>query len=524
MSAVPAKRERHTLILADGSKVEATMMGDEILHYFQTDDGHLLQCDSCGIAYYVEAEKLRTNWLNKAKKRQTFRAKKREKTLGRQHTREGTTYSKRGLVILVQFPDVPFHYDQATFERFFNETGYEDDINHGSIHDYFYDASYGKFNLHCDVIGPVTTSHPLSYYGGNNRNGDDTYPATMVAEVVKKIDGQVDFKKYDWDEDGEVENIYLIHSGYDEAQSGRRSDIWSHAWTLSKAKDEGDGDGAIILDGAIIDSYATSAELRDGSGNAITGIGTTCHEFAHCLGLPDFYDTIGYSYGMDSWDIMDYGEYNGEGGTPAGFTSYERMYCGWLTPTELTEATEVQDMPSLTSEPVCYMLRNSGKQDEYFLFENRQQESWDSDLDGHGLLILHVDYDEQAWTDNTVNTIRSQQRMTIIPADNLLYSSTNPGDTWPGTSCKTELSDTSTPSGRFYNDNAEGNKQMNHTITGISESSDGHISFVFDEKALRVSRIFHEKKDEDFFDLCGRKCPVTTRGIYIQNGKKLMIR
>ena len=91
-----------------------------------------------------------------------------------------------------------------------------------------------------------------------------------------------------------------------------------------------------------VDSYATSAELQGKGGLTICGIGTACHEFSHCFGLPDTYDTNGIYFGMGSWDLMDYGEYNGSGGKPAGFTSYERMFCGWLKPTELTEPIIVQ--------------------------------------------------------------------------------------------------------------------------------------------------------------------------------------
>ena len=178
---------------------------------------------------------------------------------------------------------------------------------------------------------------------------------------------------------------------------------------------------------------------------------------------------------------MDYGEYNGNGGNPAGFTSYERMFCGWLDPIELKSHVFVQNMPALTSKPVAYIIRNSGKRDEYYLLENRQKESWDRYLGGHGLLILHVDYDSTAWAKNEVNIIRSHQRMTIIPADNNLYTFSLAGDPWPGTSGNTALTDDSTPAALLFNRNANGDKLMHHPISDIKESGDGTISFYFDD-------------------------------------------
>ena len=523
-SAVPAKRERCVLTLADGSKIEATWMGDEVLHFYQTDDGRCLQCNNDGIAHFVEANELHKLWKARTYKRQAIRAKRQ--TSSRRKAHDTMTGSKRGLVILVQFPDVLFHYKNRDFQQFFNKEGYRDDVNIGSVHDYFLDASYRQFDFSFDIVGPITMKDSLYHYGGNNSNGDDVHPAVMVAEAIKMIDNDVDFSQYDWDKNGEVEQIFIIHSGYDEAQSRTRNDIWSHAWTLTEALEEGDGNGPVKVDDVIIDSYATSAELRGRNGTSITGIGTACHEFTHCFGLPDTYDTLGSSFGMYSWDLMDYGEYNGNGGNPAGFTSYERMFCGWLDPIELNEPVAVTDMPALTSRPVAYILRNTGKWDEYYLLENRQKESWDKYLGGHGMLILHVDYDSLAWAENTVNTIRSHQRMTIIPADNTLYTFTLAGDPWPGTSGKTELHDKSVPSDTLFNKNAEGDLLMHHSFSEISESSDGKISFIFDEEALDIEGIKNEQFaiKNDVYDLSGRKMVNgrLPKGLYIVGGKKVV--
>ena len=525
-SAVPAKRERCLLTLADGSTVEATWMGDELMHFYLTDDGQYLQEDDQGIAHFVNAENLQKRWKAKALKRQAVRERR---TASRRRVGEAITGSRRGLVILVQFPQTPFYYTNDDFQRFFNENGYNYDINVGSVHDYFLDASYGQFDFSFDVIGPVELDYPLSHYGGNNSNGDDQLVATMVAEAIDLVDEEVDFSQYDWDGDGEVEQIFLIHSGYDEAQTRSRNDIWSHAWTLTEAMGEGDGNGPVEADGVVIDSYACSAEMRGKSGLHIAGIGTACHEFTHCFGLPDTYDTKGYSFGMNTWDLMDYGEYCGDGGTPTGFTSYERMFCGWLDPVELNKPMSVRNMPALTSEPVAYIIRNSGKEDEYFLLENRQQESWDKYLSGHGMLVLHVDYDSLAWAINEVNTKSSHQRMTIVPADNYLYSWSLDGDPWPGTSGNDELSDNSTPAAKFFNKNAEGDLLMHHSITHISESADGFISFYFDidDEALALNnpKALDDPKGP-LFTLAGQQIEANAKspGIYIRGGKKLFVR
>ena len=47
-TAVPAKRERCLLTLADGTTIEATSVGDELMHFYLSDDGRPLLCGNEG--------------------------------------------------------------------------------------------------------------------------------------------------------------------------------------------------------------------------------------------------------------------------------------------------------------------------------------------------------------------------------------------------------------------------------------------------------------------------------------------
>ena len=68
------------------------------------------------------------------------------------------SYTK-GLVILVNFADKAVATGtQQEVERMLNETGYSNNHHAGSLHDYFYDQSYGTFDLTFDVAGPVTAA------------------------------------------------------------------------------------------------------------------------------------------------------------------------------------------------------------------------------------------------------------------------------------------------------------------------------------------------------------------------------
>lgn len=486
-SAVPARRTQRTLTLSDGTQVTATLSGDENYHYWKTADGRAFVMNEENIPQEISLQQAQSKLQAKVQARNAHRIAKRTKRKAAWGAETNPISGERkGLVILVNYKDKKMQHTQAEYNDYFNKAGYSDNNCTGSVRDYFLSQSYGKFSLDFDVMGPVTLSKNLSYYGDNDSDGNDKHAAEMVAEAVKLAVSGIDLKRYDWDGDGYVDQVYVVYAGYGEHADAPANTIWPHEFELSEAAKYNDGPGALTINGVTIDTYACSSELRGSSGNKMDGIGTACHEFSHCLAIPDMYDTSadGENFGMNVWDLMDYGSYNGEDGygeTPAPFTSYERMYCGWLTPVELTQPCNVNDMPAITKEPVAYLIRNDNPKfpGEYYLLENHQQESWDAYAPAHGMLVLHVDFNSNAWKQNTVNNVASHQRMTIIPADGKLSHYNTAGDTWPGTSKKTALTDSSNPAAKLYNLNSNGRKFMGRPIENITEK-DGLISFTFD--------------------------------------------
>ena len=473
--AVPAKRGiKKTLTLKDGKHVEATLMGDEYVHYYQTQDERVLQYID-GNYQYVNRDSLLSRHEQLLNEHNRMR-KQRRAAVPRKNIYKG---QRRGLVIMVEFADVKFTYGRDDFNDYFNKSGYNFDGMAGSVHDYFLEQSYGQFDLEFDVVGPVTLTNKAEYYGYDFETtaSQNQRVAQMVNTICRQLDSQIDYSQYDWDGDGVVDQVYVIYAGYGAAQ-GADHTIWPHEWTVRG----GTSNPYKTAEGVTIDTYGISCELRgDGSRNTghIDGIGTSCHEFSHCLGLPDFYDTKNQkNFGMSDWDLMDSGCYNGStnGSSPSGYTAYERWFAGWLEPIELSSSRQVVDMPAIQEEPVAYILYNDANRNEYYLLENYQQIGFDQAGGGHGLLFLHVDYDQGVWNSNAINQEASHQRMTIIAADNNYSAKSLAGDPFPGKNMKTELTNTSSPRSSLYNANADGSKLMGKPITDISEVN-GLITF-----------------------------------------------
>ena len=489
VSAVPAKPgTKRMLTLTDGTTISAMLVGDEHGHFWKAENGKSYQMVG---GSYQEVNP--QNIMQKASLKRSQANSRRAKRMAPRKVGDvgGIIGKKKGLIILVNFSNVSFQEanDNALFQRIANEKNFSYGSFKGSMYDYFYAQSEGQFELTFDVVGPVPVSNQRTYYGSNDSDGNDVHPAEMVIEALHQVDDQVNFADYDWDGDKEVEQVYVVYAGKGEADGGAASTIWPHEWTLTAANYYGDGTGSQTLDGVKIDTYACGGELN-GSGN-VAGIGTMCHEFSHCLGYPDFYDTD-YSggQGMFSWDLMDNGSYNGNGYQPAGYTSYERWVAGWKEPVELETTQSISNMkPLQAAGSDAYIIYNKGNRDEYYLLENRQQTGWDEGLPGKGLLILHVDYNSSVWASNQPNDDPSHQRMTWIPADNEYQYTTYQGskyyteegakhDPFPYGKVNAFNKGT-TPAATLFNNNSDGTKYLDVSVENITQNGDGTISFDF---------------------------------------------
>lgn len=392
---------------------------------------------------------------------------------------------ERGLVLLVQFSDLKMQRNAvANWTDRFNKEGFSLDNHVGSVRDYFLDQSYGQLSIDFDVVGPLTLSKTQEYYASAPNSNLSDRAAEMVIEALKQADSQVNFANYDWDGDGEVDQVYVIYAGTADYEG---TTIWPHEWSLEAAKFYDNGSGTQRMDGVTIDTYAVSNELID---SKLAGIGTACHEFSHCLGFPDFYDTY-YNGGTGGqyWDLLDGGEYNGpngDGEQPCPYTAYERWCAGWIDLIPLTEPCRIKDMPCINEEGVGYVITNSGNVNEYYILENRQQRTFGKGNNGHGLMVWHIDYSAGAWKNNQVNVVKDHQRMTFLPADgrvgefdevSSLYfvsKADEAGDPYPGSKKVTSVEQLT-----WFMSEKGGTKKHANLIHDISESADGKISFTY---------------------------------------------
>lgn len=475
------------ITLADGTVVKAELVGDEHLTYWRTADGACYrQTPSAGVFSKVELSALQSEYdavvAQKAAREKAILESARTSMPVKKV--EGSKFQgkKKCLVILANFADTKFKPEHTLdlYKQIINGENYSDETLgfKGSVRDYFKAQSGGQFEIDFDVVGPVDLPKGYAGYGKNDASGRDqaalVYP--MVEDAVNLAKDQVtDWKQYDWDGDGLVEEVFVLYAGHGQAKYPQDPDlVWPHKSAI---------DPMTVADGVKVSVYACSSEL--GATEAIDGIGAFCHEFSHCMGLKDHYDINGRGYGTGFWDIMCFGCYNGNSFLPAEYNSYEKMFCGWKEPIVLNaEPQKIEGMKALAAGGDTYIFYNDGNENEYYMLENRQKTGWDAALPGKGLIVLHVDYSKGAWEDNQVNYNAARQRMTVIPADNTLGSTDEDkaGDAWPYQG-NNSLTNYSRPACTVYNANTDGTGYMNKYLLNITQNADGTISFEYTTKS-----------------------------------------
>ena len=456
----------------DGSKVNIYLRGDEKVHWAESEDGYSLVYDDNGYLCYaiknangdMIASEFRATDITARPQVVKTMLMSTQKKLRFSHQQvsdylavwdriaaqanhnsnsKSLTGSRRALVVLFQTPDCQLHHRKSEFLALFNDHNYTEGSAHGSVYDYYHEASNGQFNLQVDVLGPITADHNMAYYGDDDSQGSWEFGT----EVAQKIAGLADFSEYDNDGDGVVDGMHIIFAGYGEEAGGGSDRIWSHQWYVWNAP---------TYDGITFGPYSCSPELRGNFGTNLTRIGVICHELGHVFGAPDYYDTdyegSGGEYpGLGKWDIMSSGSWNDNGRTPARHGAYTatNIY-KWTTATTLTDPQTVTITQAGDRHDV-YRI-NTSTNGDYFIMENRQKKGFDSYLPGHGLLVYHV---HSSANGSSVSNSTHPQQLYIVSAiassdypegGSSSYGSIETGaTTFPGYNHKDSLTDNSTP-------------------------------------------------------------------------------
>ncbi len=476
-------------------------------------------------------------------------------------------------VVLVNFSDVKFTINnpKQAFEQFFNGDKYDanqtdygngNTFSHGSVALYFKDMSDSTFLPKFKVYDPVTVDHPETYYGGKNENNnDDENPQQLVKDALALIKDSVsseDFASFSADGGSTIESVYILYAGIDQNDNGPATAVWANTFRT----------GGATLGGKEVRWYTMSGELSpfkmdesgkiksDGSGTipVIAGIGVACHEFTHALGLPDIYPTSNSArvdnQEMEYWDLMDGGEYSGNGFFPTAYTAFEKKQMGWPVTIEgLTGNASITMTTSTEKGGTAYKIVNPNNSLEYFMLECIQRRGWNKYQYGNGLLVYHVNLPNNTIDLGThLNNTPGFPGMAVVPADGAClssyikanktnYSNSMRGDLYPGmgnmnpdTLNVSVLSDANPqPNFCWYNSAKTTKQPTNKALTNITYNTyTGVVTFDYvSDVASGILPVWNnETGDRKIYSVDGRylgtDLNALPHGVYIVGGRKIL--
>ena len=570
---------------ADGSVITVILRGDEHINWYTTLDGVLLVQGADNNYYIGKVEKsgnliatkqlahealtrsqAERNLIAKQDKEKFFAyvnkiAEESENTYDNSPLTRGPiidsgykgvpyfphTGSPKALVILVEFQDTTFTIQDTKKvftnylmnEDHFTDSRYGQNLNYKGVRGYFKDCSYGQFTPFFDVVGPIKLPRKHAIYGAGNDRMD-----LLFADACSAVDDSVDFTKYDANNDGIVDLVYIIYAGHSANYHGNKvSNIWPKSGTITISNK---------FDGKSIRRYGVSNELNGSdqtskNNKKINGIGLFCHEFSHTLGLPDIYALDEEAknqddQGMEFWDLMDGGTEVRGGRVPASYLAWEREVMGWMKIDELKNDSSIEKLKSIDNGGKAYKIVNPNDSNEYIVLQSIQKgpwyQGWRDGTYGKGLLAYRISYpSNKVNVFDFPNNVKGKPRVIPIPADGKILAA----DSAKGsiTTYTQQLNGDLYPYNRI--DYISGFKMfdgsiLEKSIVNIKENDGGdsnnnYVNFEFKNGLVPTgiqppSIIERIISDNRIYTLDGRyvgtDASILPHGIYIQNNKKFV--
>ena len=264
--------------------------------------------------------------------------------------------------------------------------------------------------LNATILDEVWISnYNINFWGEDSESGRDSGSDgagvdNLVENAVKDMLSGRDLSPWDFDNNGIVDRLLILHSANPQEISGGSSSIWSHMSGL---------DNPVKIGKWSINHY-TIASTK-------SGVGTIVHEMLHQMGAFDLYDvhsslpTSNWN-GIGAWGIMASGNWNGNGNTPALPSSSTLELIG----IERGILVDPNYGGNFTLSPISdggnYLNLIIGP-GENIKITNRGNYGFDTSLPGHGILVEHQDTNNGDTGSNLVNTDSKNAWLKIIEAD-----------------------------------------------------------------------------------------------------------
>lgn len=312
----------------------------------------------------------------------------RGKISGEKRDGEKECKVQRGLIILVEFPDISYSIGREYAQRrFFRD-----------LNDYIHEMSYGRVCIKGDVTERwIRMPRSISHYKISSRNleVDRSRVKLLVQDAIDAVDQEYNFSHYSFTA------IFMRALTRDYGMGGLCAYpgmLGSKEQHIPKSKS-----GQIVNGGIAIFCYHAH-------------LGTLFHDVAHILGgvkggkrtVPCLYDHDLQAIpgpelevfrdamiNMGFWDPMSCHFYKWEL-PPPGISSWTKLRLNWLDLSKVkvvkpSEEAEILLNPLNDGAGETLVIKIPISETTYYLVENRQPIGFDRYLPGKGVLIMYAD-------------------------------------------------------------------------------------------------------------------------------------
>jgi len=323
------------------------------------------------------------------------------------------------LVVLMQWTNHPDRDKAVTkeqYEALFSGEGRDPELYPGgSVREYFNTISYGEFSMNFVVTPWIMTDYSEQDFTTDGSMGRNPNFQNALEPVLQQLDDDLfDFEPFDSDYDRELDLTVFLHSGYDAMAGGTdcEAGVVSTNRVASQAH-PGTSLGWRSSKAFHLGAYIVAPAFDGFCGTKIAKIGTLVHELIHPFGVPEMYDTGGFTEteddihlgGLDHFGVMASSTGNsGDLAWPGHPAAWTRIRLNWVEPIPI-ERDGTYDIRPVEQFPDIYKITKGYQDKEYLLLENRQPIDGDFDemfFSPGGIAIYHVD--ENNWDVFPTNT------------------------------------------------------------------------------------------------------------------------
>ena len=184
------------------------------------------------------------------------------------------------VTILMQFPDNradTLARPAALFDSMLYSTGVYNGqrFRAGSLNDFFLENSYGVYDVRGAIAGNrwfLSQYNYSRYYDGNYMLSTG---GQLARENLQQVDAVIDFRQFDFNQDGHIDAMFMVHAGADGADNGNVNCCWSHAIPYFNYTTN---DGVVIDGVTNVPEFAMVTEARE---TTMCCIAVMCHELGH---------------------------------------------------------------------------------------------------------------------------------------------------------------------------------------------------------------------------------------------------